>query len=325
MLEYNDIKNISGYCYKNVTIELTEGTLQYNIASQKSLGIPETAYVLGIAARTKNFPNTIDDGVTAFSKNGLPLANPNLAYNAFVTIKDIETVDILSSHPLYSTTDTSGGQYFGTPNGYVEFNGSVIFFEPRRVCEIDWERSIVYFPPYMLSQIQYDFELVIIYYDPAMELKVYPAQTDVNNFTISGYRSKQIEIILRDGRSSYSLAKNSTIGIPDDCLVVGLGLGYYGNIANEGGGGANERKEAAFVTLKRGTTTFCDNFPVVLGNTINMPKMQKNSFNFLPLQALKAKDIDWEGSSLFISNLSGSEEGASAIFTIHYVQPVYKK
>lgn len=322
MLKYNNLRNITGYSYKNVTIQLEAGTLQYNIASQKSLGIPDTAYVCGIAARTKKFTQ---DSVTAiaFSKNGVTLANPNVAFQAFVTIKDTDTLDIISSHPLYSTVDTSGEQILGYPYANVEYNGALIMFEPRLIGEVDWERSIVYFPYSEISNMEYDFELVIIYYDPAKEINILPAQTDISNYSIAGYRTKQIEIILQKGRNSYSLAKNSTIGIPDESLIVGIGLGYFGNILNTGNGTGFERKEASFITIKQGTTIVVDNFPIVLGNTINMNKLDKSGFNFLPIQAIKAKEIDWEGSSLFISNLVDKLAGASGIFQIYYVQPVY--
>jgi hypothetical protein len=170
-----------------------------------------------------------------------------------------------------------------------------------------------------------DFELVVIYYDPAREHKVYPAQTDISNYSIAGYRTKQIEIILQKKRQNYSLAKNSTIGIPKDCLIVGIGLGYYGNIRNTGNGTAFERKEASFLTLKYGTTIVIDNFPIVLGNTLNMNKLDKSAFNFLPIQATRSGDIDWEGSALFISNVVDELEGASGIFQIYYVQPISEK
>lgn len=320
MLHYNYIKNITGYNYKNVTIQLQAGTLQYNIASQTSLGIPDTAYICGIAARVKQFENT--DRV--YSKNGLLLANPVVAYQAFVTIKDKQTLDIINNHPLYSNVDTDGQTSTNPEAGSVYYNGALIMFEPRKVGEVDWERSIISFPYALISEMGNDFELIIIYYDPAKELTVFPAQTDISNYSIAGYRTKQIEIILQANRSSYSLAKNSTIGIPKDCLIVGIGLGYYGNILNTGNSTGFERKSSSYITLKQGTTIVIDNFPVVLGNTINMNKLDKSGFNFLPIQAVRASEIDWEGSALFISNLVPELAGASGIFQIYYVQPIYK-
>jgi len=316
MLHYNNITNITGYSYKNVTIQLQAGTLQYNIATQTSLGIPPTAYICGIAARIKGRENA------SFSKNGIALANRVVANQAFVTIKDKDTLDIISSHPLYSTVDTAGQASLNPEAGSVYYNGALIMFEPRKVGEVDWERSIVYFPYSEINNMGDDFELIIIYYDPAREHKVYPAQTDISNYSIAGYRTKQIEIILQKGRQSYSLAKNSTIGIPKECLIVGIGLGYYGNILNTGNGTAFERKEASFLTLKYGTTIVIDNFPIVLGNTINMNKLDKSAFNFLPIQAVRAGDIDWEGSALFISNVVDELAGNSGIFQIYYVQPI---
>jgi len=290
--------------------------LQYNIATQTSLGIPPTAYICGIAARIKGRENA------SFSKNGIALANRVVANQAFVTIKDKNTLDIISSHPLYSTVDTAGQASLNPEAGSVYYNGALIMFEPRKVGEVDWERSIVYFPYSEINNMGDDFELIIIYYDPAREHKVYPAQTDISNYSIAGYRTKQIEIILQKGRQSYSLAKNSTIGIPKECLIVGIGLGYYGNILNTGNGTAFERKEASFLTLKYGTTIVIDNFPIVLGNTINMNKLDKSAFNFLPIQAVRAGDIDWEGSALFISNVVDELAGNSGIFQIYYVQPI---
>lgn len=321
MLHYNNIKNITGYNYKNVTIQLQAGTLQYNIASQTSLGIPDTAFVCGIAARVKEYSILAKE---TYSKNGLPLANPAVAYQAFVTIKDKDTLDIINNHPLYSVVDTAGQTTLNADVGSVYYNGALIMFEPRKVGEVDWERSIISFPYALISEMGNDFELIVIYYDPARELNVFPAQTDISNYSIAGYRTKQIEIILQANRNSYSLAKNSTIGIPKDCLIVGIGLGYYGNILNTGNSTGFERKESSYITLKQGTTIVIDNFPVVLGNTINMNKLDKSGFNFLPIQAVRASDIDWEGSALFISNLVPELAGASGIFQIYYVQPIYK-
>lgn len=322
MLHYNHIRNITGYNYKNVTIQLQAGTLQYNIASQTSLGIPDTAYVCGIAARVKSYKNS--PPAETFSKNGILLQNPEVAYQAFVTIKDKETLDIISSHPLYSVVDTAG-QFSSNPEaGSVYYNGALIMFEPRKVGEVDWERSVIFFPKAEISNMSNDFELVIIYYDTAKELNVFPAQTDISNYSIAGYRTKQIEIILQKNRTSYSLAKNSTIGIPDNCLIVGIGLGYFGNILNTGTGSGFEIKNSSYITLKLGTTIVIDNFPVVLGNTINMNKLDKSGFNFLPIQAVRACDVDWEGSQLFISVLNNEVAGHSGIFQIYYVQPIYK-
>jgi hypothetical protein len=56
-----------------------------------------------------------------------------------------------------------------------------------------------------------------------------------------------------------------------------------------------------------------------------MNKLDKSCFNFLPIQAVCAGDIDWEGSSLFISNLVPELAGNSGIFQIYYVQPIYDK
>lgn len=319
MLRYNNLRNITGYSYKNVTIQLEAGTLEYNIASQKSLGIPETAYVCGIAARVKQYNNKD----VAYSKNNVLLANPEVAYQAFVTIKDTDTLDIISSHPLYSVVDTSGQASTNPEAGSLYYNGALIMFEPRLIGEVDWERSVIYFPYSLIGEMGNDFEIVIIYYDPAKELSVMPAQTDISNYSIAGYRTKQIEIILQKGRNSYSLAKNSTIGIPDESLIVGIGLGYYGNILNTGNGTAFERKASSYLTIKQGTTIVVDSFPIELGSTLNMNKLDKSGFNFLPIQAIKAKDIDWEGSSLFISNLVDVLAGNSGIFQIYYVQPVY--
>jgi hypothetical protein len=69
---------------------------------------------------------------------------------------------------------------------------------------------------------------------------------------------------------------------------------------------------------------FTNDDPMLDGNTINMNKLDKSGFNFLPIQAVRASDIDWEGSALFISNLVPELAGASGIFQIYYVQPIYK-
>ena len=53
-----------------------------------------------------------------------------------------------------------------------------------------------------------------------------------------------------------------------------------------------------------------------------MNKLDKSVFNFLPIQGVKVKEIDWEGSGLFISNIVDELAGASGIFQIYYVQPI---
>jgi hypothetical protein len=307
MLPYLNIKNVGGYGYKNVTIPTEFGTDTYYIATQTSLGLPDSAVILGIAYRTSKD--------VALSAGTSINARPITGVQSFsqLTIRDIETKDIISSQPLYSDVNE------------LFLDAGVIWFEPRRVDEIDWERSIIRVPQNYLPSVvdDEDFELVLIYWDERSSCNVFPAIENRTGFVTEGIRSKQIEIIERTGVQYYSLAKNSTIGIDDEAIIVGIGLSYFNKVSTTGTTLSSSAK-AGFLNLKRRTTLFSDNFPIQIGQSINLPNFSNNYAKYIPIQPTKSRELDWEGSTLFISDIAEVVSGASDVLQIFYVQPIYK-
>lgn len=318
MLPYINEKNVGGYCYKNVTIPMENNRTTYNIATQFNLGLPPTSIMCGVAYRIvvsseRNSPTSI---------NNRPILPVQYLGQGFITIRDIETYDIVSNQPLFTGISELN---FKNETGYVD--AGIIWHEPRRIGEVDWQRSIVYFPEWLIfgddTLGAYDLELQIIYYNPNESSKIAPQLSDRTGFMQEGLRSKQIEVIEGSGKQYYSFAKNSTIGIDPEALITGIGLSYYNKISY-----SNATKGiglgSSFITIKDRYRTIVDSFSIQLAQSLNTISLEKNFAKYLPVQPTRVCDFDWEGSQLFISNPTSVTENASDVFQIFYVQPIYK-
>jgi len=319
MLPYINEKNVGGYCYKNITIPMENNRTTYNIATQFNLGLPPTSIMCGVAYR---IVGTSEQRPKSKSINNRPILPLEFLYQGFITIRDIETYDIISNQPLLSAVSE-----FNVANGVGSLNAGIIWHEPRRIGEIDWQRSIIYFPEWLIFGVDtigdYDLEIQIIYYNPNESSKIAPQLTDRTGFEQEGIRSKQIEIVEGLGKQYYSFAKNSTIGIDPEALITGIGLSYYNKIsyssATKGAG-----LGASFVTIKDRYRTIVNSFSIELAQSLNAISLEKNFAKYLPLQPTRVCDFDWEGSQLFISDPDQVVENASDVFQIFYVQPIYK-
>jgi hypothetical protein len=345
MLKYIDQKNVSGYCYKNITIPMENNRTTYNIATQFNLGLPPTSIMCGVVYRfskcedgprprnnseTRDVLSPIDvTPVQPFAPSNCPKSINNreiipefFLTQGFITIRDIETYDVISNQSLSNYVDyfTGGG------DGSLNQSVGVIWHEPRRIGEIDWQRSIIYFPEWLIfGQFvdKYDIEIQIIYYNPTEASEIAPQLTDRIGFAQEGIRSKQIEIVENGQSQYYSFAKNSTIGIDPEALITGIGLSYYNKVSYSSAT-KGIAKDSSFITIKDRYRTIVNNFPVVIGQSLNTISMQKNFAKYLPIQPTRVCDFDWEGSQLFISDKDMLTEDASNIFQIFYVQPIYK-
>ena len=297
-----NLKNVGGYAYKTVTIGCEAGTLKYEIATQSNLGLPEGAIVFGIGYRIGS-PGSK-------SINNRDLANFAFIQDSFLTLRDCETKEIFANVPLYDAVE------FGP------LKSSVLFFEPRLVGQIDWERSFVTIPQNYAAQVKddTDLELVLLYFDPACAKDVQGGHEDRTGFKTGAENARMLEIIQRTGVQNYSFAKNSTIGIPSDAIVIGIGLYPYGNVVYTGSTFPAD-SDKSFITLKRGTTIFVDSLPIEFGKSINLPSMQKQAPKYFPLQPTLAGQIDWEGSQFRTLNPT---DGASCVFVIYFVKPIFK-
>jgi hypothetical protein len=315
MLPYINEKNVGGYCYKNITIECERNRNVYNIATQYNLGLPPETILCGISYRLF----TQERIPVAFSVNARPLLSSVYLQQGFITLRDIETIDVLSSQPLYSNiTENETGTTIQT---------GVIWHEPRKIGEIDWQRSIISFPNWLFPDDfdleDFDIELQVIYYNPEESCKILPQLTDRTGFAQEGTRSKMVEIIQRAGVQYYSISKNSTIGIDKEAIIVGIGLNYYTKVSS-----TYATKPAGldctFLTIKDRYRTIVNNLPVSLGQSENNVSLQKNIQKYLPIQPTKCSDFDWEGSQLFTSVSSLTSDEGSGLLQIFYVQPIYK-
>lgn len=315
MLEYINQKSVGGYCYKNITIECENGRLSYNIATQYNLGLPPESILCGISYRMF-FQERIE---TAFSVNARPILSSEYLEQGFITLRDIETIDVLSSQPLYTNITENET---GTP-----IQSGVIWHEPRKIGEIDWQRSIISFPNWLFPDEfilgNYDIELQVIYYNPEESCKILPQLTDRTGFSQEGTRSKMVEIIQRDGVQYYSISKNSTIGIDKNAIIIGIGLNYYAKVSSTYATKA-AGLDCTFLTIKDRYRTIVNNLPISLGQSENNISLQKNIQKYLPIQPTKCCDFDWEGSQLFTSLKALPTDEGSGLLQIFYVQPIYK-
>jgi len=316
MLKYLNEKNVGGYCYKNITIELEKDRNIYNIATQYNLGLPPESVLCGITYRMYTQP---EQETIANSINGRPLLSSEYLEQGFITLRDIETIDILSNQSLYTNiTENEAGT--GIQQG-------VIWHEPRKIGEIDWQRSIISFPNWLFANFdalsKYDMEFQVIYYNPEESCKILPQLTDRTGFTQEGTRSKLVEIIQRQGVQYYSISKNSTIGIDKDAIIIGIGLNYYAKVsstyATKPAG-----LDSTFITIKDRYRTIVNNYPISLGQSENNISLQKNIQKYLPIQPTKCSDFDWEGSQIFTSVAAQTTDEGSGLLQIFYVQPIYK-
>lgn len=281
MLNCIDTAKMTGFSYKNLTIDLENNELDYYLSSIYNLGLPKDSLIMGIGWRMP------DNGIVSgsVSKEGFRLCSNTAWQDAELTLKDANTRTIISRLPLttYPPDLVSGADVLGS---------NTIWFEPRKAFEIDWANSSINFSsnPVINPLLEYQAELIIIYYD-----KNYAEEMDnqinfKSNISVQGVRYTSLEIEQEANKQPYKLAKNSTIGINGNSILVGIAFQYY-NLSNIG---------ESFLTLKRHQTTMLDSVPLQYARSVyNTPNLSKQS-NWFPIQPTKIKDIDWEASQFFV-------------------------
>jgi hypothetical protein len=278
MLNCIDTPKMTGFSYKNLTIDIEDNELEYNLSTIYNLGLPKDSLIVGIAWRMPDSTGVLSQ---SFSKEGLRLCSNTAWQGAELTLKDVETRTIISRLPLttYPPDFTIEDDVLGS---------NTIWFEPRRAEEIDWANSTIVFEsnPSLSPLVDYQAEFVIIYYDKNYAQEMNNQINFRSNISVQGVRYASLEIEQFTNKLEYKLAKNSTIGINGNSILVGIAFQYY-NLDNIG---------QSFLTLKRHQTTIVDAMPVQYARSSwNNPNISKQS-NWLPVQPTKIKDIDWEAS-----------------------------
>jgi hypothetical protein len=298
----------TGFCYKNITFPLYAGTDTYGLSSTNALGLSPSSLCVGISIRSNG-----RSGSAKSVKGNVLLPKP-IIDGSQLTLKDIETKDIISGMPVLSKydNDNDGGAF-------------TIYFEPRLAREIDWERSSIKFPAAYLKGIKggQDYEIIVMYFDKESACSLTNSTEFRTGLQLEPLRTKQLEVLQRTGTDSYSLAKNSTIGIDRDSVLVGLYLNLYGLVSN-----SSEilptNVESAFLKLKRFQTDIVDSFPIALGCEAIRPSLGSNNQSlYIPIQPTKVGEIDWEASSLFCADASAIVNNASCLFQLAYVRQTY--
>jgi hypothetical protein len=293
MLQRLRFKDLQGISYKNLTIKLSAGSYQYNLASQSDLGLPQNALVFGVMLR--NYPTAFEN---TKSKLGRDLLNERVLQSSVITILDIETKAILDEYPLEK----------------ARFNDTVIYFEPRKRTEIDWSKStftIIGEAERALVTSDQDFEIIVLYYDPDIRCDITPLLNLYSGIKMPGIRTSSFEVITDASIDDYPISEQSSLGIDEDDII----LGYYpfqGNGIKQASGKPN--LNSAYLTMSRQTRTFIDSLPLAFQNApfwyFDTP--------YIPIQPTKARDIDWETSKIEFADPTVLVDGQGFVWNLVY-------
>ena len=311
MLPFYRTPNMSGFCYKNLTFSAFENVLKYNISSIYDLGLPKDSLIFGIGWRMPDTNNETGQAVS-FSKRGVELVTNSAMNNATITLKDSNTRDILSKHPIRPTFPIlSGGSVLGSQS---------LFFEPRLVEEIDFTRSVITFQssPVPVAQPTRDIELIVFYYDQSCAIEKEPSIILNSGIDLTGIRTMALDLVQQEDVREYKLARASTIGINRKSILVGIYFQYAGEVEIPEGSPANNMNQT-FLTLKRRQNTFVDDLPIQFVKSERTVPSLSYQQEFTPIQPTKIGDIDWEASQIKLASGKFGQTNRTVRLVLAYI------
>lgn len=286
-------KEVFGHQYKTINIDLNANTDTFPISTQYDLGLPDNAIVYGLAIR-----NDISGG--SFTSENISLADISVFENALINLKSIDTKTILNNYPI----------------GYSIKNNYVVYFEPRKSKQIDWERSTLFISPKATGNLQNNtqFELIVLYYFPIVDQEPGDALCFTSGRNFPAIRTKTIEVVLSTGRYQYPLSKQTDIGLDENDILIGFDNDITGNIALSTN--VVPDVKSMYLTIQQKTRLIVDNLPISMKG---YPKMDFET-SYKPLSPCRVGSIDWFKSNIFIPTSGTITNNASVVLNLYYVR-----
>ena len=279
---------LQGFGAKTVTLRIFAGLLQYNLSSNKTLGLPADVNIYSLAIRTQG---TAVNGQTINTEQ----------VRAFLYLKDTKGNLIVDGAPLATWLQKSS-------------LSDEVAIPTLKANEIDWVNSYIAFNQQSGANLldNTSIEFTVFYY----------RNVDFACKTIKGAHGTEVPQVQaanlvvesQAGTSRFNLAFQSLVNIPEEAYIVGFK--FWNDISRDQQNSQSvsfNQQQASFLNLKKeGTDLLIDQMPVRTTRPGNA------GFPFFPLEPTKSKHIDWETSNIFLSDTSLAEDDKVYIFTIYY-------
>lgn len=308
----------AGHCVRSISIPTFAGVTSYQISPNASLGLDPEATVYAVAARksTGGFINVLR------SSGELGTISP--AQNGMLINLRLQGGDMLAEGmPL------NGRNTFATNQSIP----SILYFSPRKVKEIDWERSTLNIVAQQVPNLA-DFE--------QLELQIFYTTNcwkEFAKFGIMGDRKlpclryKRIELVTPStGSGPVYLSRTGTIGIDEDAILVGVDMTQF--ISSERYTFVNsigeQQVQGALLSLFRGSEEFVEKYPVELscgrraGGESGISRTPGADWEtaYFPVEPSRIGDIDWQRSKVDYKAQNPPPTGHRSTIILVYVDPI---
>lgn len=304
------MKKVNGFWYKTINIPTSNGTREYMFrgANTNDLDLPIGSEVVGIFCRRFQF------GANDRNYEGVLLANFDVNKNTFFDLKGYrEYPEIQKGKKLRNIIELYKYDYL---------TGPPLFIERGLVTSVDWAHSPIMIGngcPTASIVDDESFEFIVVYLPPKCEeigeaFEFRTGQIYENEKYIS------LSIPTQAGKISYKISNQNSVGIDDECIVIGLDIRPIGRNFSGIPDLASAARQCGFLNLylkNDKNFNFIDNLPI---NLDGYPQADWNK-PYLPIAPIRVGDVAWEKSSLNFSDVTAPQNNQEFSFGIIYVEP----
>lgn len=286
---------IYGIKSKTIYIETSVGANKFRLQLNNELGLPKDAIILGM--QTRNGSEN-----TYVGANNLNLVNRTVFLNSYITLKYRNEfnniVDILSE-------------------AYLLDLAQPLIFDPVPSYCIDWNESFIQINNRALADVNNleCYEIVVYYLDDCKEYK--PQQIYFNNMQYAGIKKARIEVNLNTIQRQYKLSNTPNIGLNQDSTILGFRT-YQNGYPLTGEALPNLNQNSCYFTLKKGTESFIENFPIIITRDTNRVQYFYD-LEYVPIVPTKNNEIDWQQSNLLLQNTAGITNDMVFAFDLYWI------
>jgi len=287
---------VNGIRTTTVSIALTAGVFRYKFATNRFLGMPPEAYILGITAR----PPVINiargyDGT--FISRGTPYAS--------LTLKDKKTTNFLNEVPLSFLYDATVSPF------------QLPFFGPIKNNCIDWTGSFITIDTTAPIKTNDVIEFTIYYHTTCGDkIPQHECIELTSGLSFSKLKTSIISIQTEAGKQKYPFQFRSSIEIPLEATIVGF-IPNFSQGWTVGGAALvnNTVQQCSFITIKKGDSSLINQLPY--NHRIN-PGW---GLPYFPIEPIKVENFSTQQSEIYCSNLAAVADNESFQFLFYYIEP----
>lgn len=279
---------LQGFGAKTVTLRIFAGMMQYNLSSNKTLGLPSDVSIYSLCIRSKGR-----------AVNGQDITTEQV--RAFLYLKDTQGGLVVDGAPLATWLQKTT-------------MSDEVVMPSLRADQIDWVNSYIQFNENSLLSLldNTSIEFTVFYYRHVSGFELNTIQAENGN-PVPRVQAANLVVESQANTSRFNLAFQSLVNIPEEAYVIGLK--YWKDIRDQQNRlpVSSNQQDASFLNLKKqGTDLLIDQMPILTERPGNA------GFSFFPLEPTKSKHIDWETSNIFLSDTALAEDDKVYIFTIYY-------